>query len=571
MWKLSIEDDQGQSTIVQLVRGEYSIGRTEENTIRLTERNISRHHARLRKQGPAWFLDDLGSYNGCYVNGGRVVEQQSVHPTDLIQLGDYRLELHADEADLLAANQAAPPRVDALSTTLNLSAQADRLVMVVGPTPGREYLLAPGPQRIGRGEECEICVNHSSVSRWHAELNFVGSSRYEVVDHNSSNGIRINGVELARGLLDSRDLLELGDVVLKFIPAGQVYRPSPEESRQLAALLGVDVEGPPPTKLERAGFIWKSMSRPTRWGTVILGLVVVVLFAVVLLNRQRDDGASISPEGSVAANGNQTALLLAKKQYDAKNVTLAHELVRTIERSAPELRDPAVARIEQAWASDVFTRAEQTAVASERLTLLESIEKTETLDGATRSKASDLIARTKAELTADASADKTQDAAAAASTPPVPAAEPTALLPSGTDAPTTEAAVAAKVDAPDADSLPKVAASPNGSSANAQAKRAVAKPASNNASAAAMVPTVASRQGASSGPAAVPTSAPVAKAAATPQEPNAADLATSGSIESSKAARDALKRKVAAGTAKESEKRLLRALCRQLGDSTCSR
>ncbi|MGC4066503.1 MAG: FHA domain-containing protein [Polyangiaceae bacterium] len=147
MWKLSIEDDQGQSTIVQLVRSEYSIGRTEENTIRLTERNISRHHARLLKHGAAWFLDDLGSYNGCFVNGTRVVEQQPIHPNDLVQLGDYRLELHADEADAQAAAQATPPRAENLSTTLNLSAQADRLVMVVGPTPGREFLLAHAPQK----------------------------------------------------------------------------------------------------------------------------------------------------------------------------------------------------------------------------------------------------------------------------------------------------------------------------------------------------------------------------------------------------------------------------------------
>ena len=73
----------------------------------------------------------------------------------------------------------------------------------------------------------------------------VGSGRYEIVDHGSSNGIRINGVDLARGLLDARDLVELGDVVLKFIPEGQLYRPTPDESRQLAALLGVEVEGPP--------------------------------------------------------------------------------------------------------------------------------------------------------------------------------------------------------------------------------------------------------------------------------------------------------------------------------------
>ena len=40
MWKLTIEDDEGKRTPLPLMRDEYSIGRGEENTVRLTERNI---------------------------------------------------------------------------------------------------------------------------------------------------------------------------------------------------------------------------------------------------------------------------------------------------------------------------------------------------------------------------------------------------------------------------------------------------------------------------------------------------------------------------------------------------
>jgi len=554
MWKLSIEDDQGQSTIVQLVRGEYSIGRTEENTIRLTERNISRHHAKLRKQGPAWFLEDLGSYNGCFVNGGRVVEHQPVHPNDLIQLGDYRLELHADEAEALAATQASPPRItDTLSTTLNLSAQTDRLVMVVGPTPGREFMLVPAPQRIGRGEECEICVNHSSVSRWHADLNSVGSGRYEVVDHNSSNGIRINGVDLARGILDARDLLELGDIVLKFIPSGQVYRPSPDESRQLAVLLGVDADGPPPSKLDRLGFIWKSMSRATRWGTVVLGVVVAVLFAFVTLSRN-EHAAQLASRERDAIDANQTTLILARKQFEVGKLSAAHEILQTIGDAAPERRDPIYRKIEQAFADDVFARAEKAATTPERKTLLESLMQSTSLDSATRSRAADLLTKlgndaavepaTAVEPSATASPEQPTP-----SSPPVeatvnaePAPPPTRTAPN-TGTPTTR--------------RPLVAAK-----ANAPSDSYTAPVARTGMATASVVSTSSGQTGSGQKGAASP---------ATPQEPSAADLATSGNIESAKAARDALKRKVTAGTAKESEKRLLRALCRQLGDSSCSR
>ena len=42
MYKLIIEDDEGKTTVVPLIRDEITIGRKEGNTIRLTERNVSR-------------------------------------------------------------------------------------------------------------------------------------------------------------------------------------------------------------------------------------------------------------------------------------------------------------------------------------------------------------------------------------------------------------------------------------------------------------------------------------------------------------------------------------------------
>ena len=52
MWKLVIEDDEGKRTVVPLSRDDYTIGRQEGNTIRLTERNVSRTHGRVRYAKP---------------------------------------------------------------------------------------------------------------------------------------------------------------------------------------------------------------------------------------------------------------------------------------------------------------------------------------------------------------------------------------------------------------------------------------------------------------------------------------------------------------------------------------
>ena len=60
MFKLIIEDDEGHTTVVPLVKDEITIGRKEGNTIRLTERNVSRHHARLIRSNGSFFIEDLG-------------------------------------------------------------------------------------------------------------------------------------------------------------------------------------------------------------------------------------------------------------------------------------------------------------------------------------------------------------------------------------------------------------------------------------------------------------------------------------------------------------------------------
>src|SRR5512144_629596 len=102
MWKLTIEDDEGKQTVRPLAHDEYGLGRGEGNSIRLTDRNVSRKHAQLKKNGASWTINDLTSYNGTYVNGARVVGDQTINGGDVIQLGDYRIEL-VDESKVAPA------------------------------------------------------------------------------------------------------------------------------------------------------------------------------------------------------------------------------------------------------------------------------------------------------------------------------------------------------------------------------------------------------------------------------------------------------------------------------------
>jgi hypothetical protein len=90
--QLVIEDFEGAKTVVAL-DGEVTIGRQEGSTIQLTEKNVSRRHARLRPVDDGWQLEDLQSYNGVRLNGELIEGASLIHEGDLIQIGDYQITL----------------------------------------------------------------------------------------------------------------------------------------------------------------------------------------------------------------------------------------------------------------------------------------------------------------------------------------------------------------------------------------------------------------------------------------------------------------------------------------------
>ncbi len=114
MFKLVIQDDEGKTTVVPLIRDEITIGRKEGNTIRLTERNVSRRHARILRNNGEVHIEDLGSYNGIRVNNARIAERVSLRVSDQVQIGDYKLYLKAEGLEQLDEARTVPmERVEA--------------------------------------------------------------------------------------------------------------------------------------------------------------------------------------------------------------------------------------------------------------------------------------------------------------------------------------------------------------------------------------------------------------------------------------------------------------------------
>jgi hypothetical protein len=76
-----------------LDRERTSIGRRPDADVFLDDVTVSRDHALLIRRGDQWYLDDMGSLNGTYVNRSRI-ESQRLEEGDEVQIGKYKLTFH---------------------------------------------------------------------------------------------------------------------------------------------------------------------------------------------------------------------------------------------------------------------------------------------------------------------------------------------------------------------------------------------------------------------------------------------------------------------------------------------
>lgn len=297
MLKLIIEDDEGRKTVVPFVRDEITIGRQEGNTIRLTERNVSRRHARLMRNNGHVLIEDLGSYNGIRINGDRISGQVQVADGDLIQIGDYDLALQAEEGkqaaptvplETMAATRKLPEssatmpalpavelpqeaadedvrdadegevgsdtppsipkhqstaviRIDQIEgnrkrTVAEIdAADAPRLVVMNTDFAGREFVCNRTEMKIGRTDDNDIALDHRSLSRTHCKVVREESGEWRVVDMQSANGLMVNGESYAQVTLRPGDVIELGHVKLKFVGPGEQVNIPPSTSSSVTA------------------------------------------------------------------------------------------------------------------------------------------------------------------------------------------------------------------------------------------------------------------------------------------------------------------------------------------------
>jgi pSer/pThr/pTyr-binding forkhead associated (FHA) protein len=182
--------------------GDAVIGREPGLAVFVPKRGISRHHAKLTWDGASYWIEDLDSRNGTFVNGLPVPRKgrERLRHLDRITLGRAIELLFLTPADRMGVVK----REGVLEAAL------------LGEGSGTpKYAIGAGGLTLGRSAANDVVFEGDAVSKLHARIQ---RTREHVVvqDLGSANGTYVNGARVVTALLQDGDRLSLaGDVTYR--------------------------------------------------------------------------------------------------------------------------------------------------------------------------------------------------------------------------------------------------------------------------------------------------------------------------------------------------------------------
>ncbi len=167
------------------------IGRAKSATIVIDDPRISRQHARISQGQEGFFIEDINSINGVYLNGQRITTVQPIRSDDQVGLGQsIRLRFQLLEAEVV--NQP-------------------RLVISLADGATATYTLAEPQISIGRASDNDIVIRSPIVSCYHWQLLRQGSDYLIHVLPSAANPTFLAGSHLNdRQPLKDKDELVIG-------------------------------------------------------------------------------------------------------------------------------------------------------------------------------------------------------------------------------------------------------------------------------------------------------------------------------------------------------------------------
>jgi hypothetical protein len=176
--------------------GRMTVGTLESNDVVVDADGVSRVHAVFELFGDTWCVRDLGSRNGTFVNGGRIIGERALHSGDEVVLGRLRLLFHGPARGKETAAIAQPPRLT--------QRERDVLVALCRPLLTGDAFTEPASIR---AIAAELVVSEAAVKQHLSRL----YGKFDVGAHGERRRVQLANAAVARGAVKLGDLRARAD------------------------------------------------------------------------------------------------------------------------------------------------------------------------------------------------------------------------------------------------------------------------------------------------------------------------------------------------------------------------
>lgn len=254
------------------------------------------------------------------------------------------------EPQLSSGNLALKDRTETFAKAL-----VAKVMITEGPRKGEEIPLQSFELSFGRSSKADVVINDHKLSRIHAKIIRFGNG-YRIIDLNSHNGTRVNGVRILEHPLSSYDVIEFGSTKIKFLIHDVVLNdgghsttlvPVPNSGKEstksmhidaMGGVRGGDVVGEFPESSENDfnsnhdpsgdGPVAATKRSPLKILAVVL-IAVFISFWLISMNQEKTVESKGETKGEVAKEASDKASVLPKIPKDFSE--LSEEMQRRIE------------------------------------------------------------------------------------------------------------------------------------------------------------------------------------------------------------------------------------------------
>lgn len=183
-----------------------SVGKTDTDIV-YNVADVSRMHAQIVYDGNRVYMQDCNSTNGTYINGVKISSGQ------LIEIkAEDEISFSQSKSATLIVGEKVSERILQNKKSSNAEEGVKSLL---------QYLSGKDEIKIGRAPECDVVLEHTSVSRVHATLRKTSSGKYLITDLGSLNGTFVNNRKITSAEVSAQDKIFIGRFLLNLESSGR--------------------------------------------------------------------------------------------------------------------------------------------------------------------------------------------------------------------------------------------------------------------------------------------------------------------------------------------------------------